>query len=68
MQFSFLSCTESCNIEVTITTRGSYVLLPVIDMHNAACIAFPQTIIDILEVLDTIQAWPEEVVGDMGPE
>ena len=43
-------------------------LLCVIDIHDTACIGFPQTVIDILEVLDTIQAWPEEVVEDMGPE
>ena len=43
-------------------------LFHVIGMHNAACIGFPQTVIDILEVLDTIQAWPDDVVEDMGPE
>ena len=38
-------------------------LLP---MHDTACTAFPQTVNDIVEVLDAIQVWPEDVVEDMG--
>ena len=37
-------------------------------IHDTACTTFPQTVNDIVEVLDDIQVWPEEVVEDMGSE
>ena len=42
--------------------------LPVIGMLDTAYTAFLQTVNNIVEVLDTIQVWPEEVVEDMGSE
>ena len=43
-------------------------LLPIIGMHDTACTGFLQTVNDIVQVLDAIQVWPEDVVEDMGSE
>ena len=52
---------------VVVIKHHFYLLLACI-VHDTACIAFPQTVNNIVEVLDTIQVWPEEVVEDMGSE
>ena len=59
---------SSCSIIYLNARSNKMTLLFVIDIHDTACTTFPQTVNDIVEVLDDIQVWPEGVVEDMGPE
>ena len=56
---------SSCSL---ICLNGHSNEMSAIGMHDCYCAAFPQTVDNIVEVLDTIQVWPEEVVEDMGSE
>ena len=59
---------KAFNYLVLADSQLSFLPVYVIGMYDCYSTTFPQTVNDIVEILDTIQVWPEEVVGDMGSE